>query len=183
MDYCNNDNNSNLYIDISLKNNSSVIDKLKTPRLYETWTWEGDQTVLPSKWVDLIKQSGLNICADKSYLKEKYYGSENFDKKLFFFITHRSETAGCVYCTKYSENVDKSDSNLYKYQFKLEYLIVNNKHITKGVENGLIGLCVKKIIEDLSNDSGSDSEEFIRFYIDKSTSNIEKSKLIELGFK
>ena len=31
----------------------------KIPFLFETWNWEGDESVLPFKWIDLIKYSEL----------------------------------------------------------------------------------------------------------------------------
>ena len=40
--------------------------KYKTPTLHETWKWEGDETVLPYKWVNLIK------CQIYMKIKEKH---------------------------------------------------------------------------------------------------------------
>lgn len=155
---------------------SSLIEKeYKTPRLYETWNWEGDVSVLPNKWMELVKQSNLiqQFESDKikEYLKEKYYNDLNFDKKSFYFITHRSEVAGCVYL-----NFDKSDNS-----YKVEFLLVNlKKHNNKGVEEGLMALVLRRINEKLEEDVNLKLIEKIS--VDLSTSNITENKLKEIGF-
>jgi hypothetical protein len=141
----------------------------KTPRLYETWTWEGDLSVLPNKWLELIKYSNLTSEYEtnkiKEFLKENYYNNDTFDKKSFFFLTHRSEVAGCMYLNK-KEN-----------EYIIEFLLVNTKkHLNKGVEEGLIGHAIKRALE-LSEGN------LISISLDLSTSNIEQSKLEEIGFK
>ena len=74
------DNKQFLHLDLE----SFVFDnnKYKTPFLYETWTWERDESVLPYKWVNLIKNTNLFSLKNetefkqmKNYLKEKYYAT------------------------------------------------------------------------------------------------------------
>jgi len=96
-------------------------DKWKTPFLFETWNWEGDETVLPYKLLYLTKLSPISSLYSEAKLKEilrnNYYNNSKFDKKSFFFITHRSDTAGCVYLNyKQEENI-----------FVIDFLIVNGK--------------------------------------------------------
>jgi hypothetical protein len=116
-------------------------NKYKIPFLYETWTWEGDESVLPFKWIDLIKNSDLlekkneQYDFDKinNYLKDNYYGLNTFDKLSFFFITNRSEVTGCAYLNKLNCTID--------------YFLVNKKFFGNGVENGLFNLIYNRAIE------------------------------------
>jgi hypothetical protein len=103
--------------------------------------------------MDLIKHAGVMKNSNlKEYLRENYYGKENFDKDSFFFITHRSDTAGCAYL----------DGDV------IRYLIVNKKHYEKGIDKALIKLCVKRLKEK------ANSVEYI--YVDKGTSNVDLDK-------
>ena len=116
-------------------------NKFKIPFLYETWTWEGDESVLPFKWIDLIKNSELlekkneQFDFDKinNYLKDNYYGLNTFDKLSFFFITNRSEVTGCAYLNKLNCTID--------------YFLVNKKFFGNGVENGLFNLIYNRARE------------------------------------
>ena len=70
--------NSKQFLYLDLESFAFDNNKYKTPFLYETWTWEGDESVLPYKWVNLIKNSNLFSLKDetefnqmKNYLKEK----------------------------------------------------------------------------------------------------------------
>ena len=116
-------------------------NKYKIPFLYETWTWEGDESVLPFKWIDLIKNSDLLEKKNEQYdfdkiniyLKDNYYGLNTFDKLSFFFITNRSEVTGCAYLNKLNCTID--------------YFLVNKKFFGNGVENGLFNLIYNRAIE------------------------------------
>lgn len=127
------------YFILQLSSIEFTREKYKTPFLYETWVWEGDESVLPYKWVDLIKNSKVipvNSEADfqnvKEYLRQNYYGNNNFDKQSFFFITSRSEVAGCAYLNKENSTV--------------EYYIINPKYVNKGVEEGLFALIYQRAL-------------------------------------
>ena len=143
-------------------NISKEILECKNPSMCEIWNWEGDLTILPFKvklilikWIDLIKNSGISYDKNiKEYLKINYYENKDFDKKSFFFITFRSDTAGCAY-------LDKDT---------IKYLLVNKKYFNKGVENTLIKLCLNKLIEK--------NEEVSLINIDRNTTNIDIDKLI-----
>lgn len=126
------DNKQFLHLDLE----SFAFDnnKYKTPFLYETWTWEGDESVLPYKWVNLIKNTNLFSLKNetefnqmKNYLKEKYYATNHFDKNSFFFITYRSEVAACAYLNAQND-------------YSIDFFLVNNKHSDKYVEDGLFAL-------------------------------------------
>jgi hypothetical protein len=140
--------------------------KYKTPTLHETWKWEGDETVLPYKWVNLIKMSNLyenkgetfNFEIVKKYLRDNYYGSNNFDKLSFFFITYRSEVTGCAYLDKNSGKID--------------YFLVNKKHFGKGIENGLFSLIYKRTKEIGLN----------TIYINMDLTNISEEFFTDIGF-
>lgn len=131
------------------------IEECKNPPLVEIWNWEGDLSILPFKWTDLLKNAGINVDKNlKEYLKINYYDNPNFDKRGFFFITSRSDTMGCAYL----------DNDTIKY------LCVHKRHLNKGVENSLIKLCVRRFKEKDENAT------FI--YIDKSTTNVDLDNLI-----
>jgi N-acetylglutamate synthase-like GNAT family acetyltransferase len=156
-------NNNILCLDLS----KFIFDssKYKTPYLYETWTWEGDESVLPFKWVDLVRSSDLlkekyNFEKVKLLLKEKYFSKKNFDKKSFFFITYRSECSGCCY-------MDTNNNN------KIDYFLVNNKHKEKKVEYGLFNLIYNRAKELNIN----------KIYIDLNLTNINRNFFEEIGFK
>ena len=152
--------------------NSYQIDKnkYKTPFLYETWTWEGDEHVLPYKWVTLIKLAKMNGFKDltqekafnevKEMLKGSYYGKDNFDRLSFFFITCRSEVTGCAYLNVNNDNV-------------IEYLIVNPKHFGKGVEKGLFSLIYNR----------AKALNIGEIKVDLEKTNIGKEFFEEIGFK
>ena len=168
------------FLDSNESDNSNSI-KFKIPRLYETWNWEGDLSILPNKWLDLIKNSDLSLKNEinktKEYIKSEYYNNEKFDKKSFYFLTHRSEVAGCFYLNKFNF---ENDSNII---YCIEFLLLNiKKHANKGVEEGLIGLAIKRAIELICNNKEKFSE-INSIYLDLSTSNININKLEEIGFK
>ena len=116
-------------------------NKFKIPFLFETWNWEGDESILPFKWIDLIKYSELlekkneNFDFDtiNIYLKDNYYGLNSFDKLSFFFITNRSDVTGCAYLNKNDGLID--------------YFLVNKKFFGNRVEYGLFKLLYNRAIE------------------------------------
>ena len=79
---------------------------------------------------------------------------KDFDKKSFFFITFRSETAGCAYL----------DKDIIKY------LLVNKKHFNKGVENALIKLCINRLLEK--------DKKVSLIFLDRNTTNLDLDKLL-----
>lgn len=112
--------------------------------------------------MELIKQAKTIEYDDstKEFLKKTYYNNENFDKKGFYFITHRSETAGCAYL----------DRDVIKY------LIINKRHLGKGVEEALISNCIKR--------ANTKTNEAIKsVYLDKNTTNVDNTIIDKLGFK
>lgn len=64
----------------------------EVPQLYELWTWEGDETVLPFKWEKGLEDSGG--CAARESRGLQPWNDSGFDRESIFFITHRSETCG-----------------------------------------------------------------------------------------
>jgi hypothetical protein len=141
----------------------------RTPLYYESWIWEGDKSVLPYKWMDLINDSKISINNLNNYsnlddyLKKNFYKNSDFDEKSFFFITHRSHTAGCAYLDK---------NNIIKF------LIVGNNHKNKQVEHSLITRAIKRACE--KNDNNQNTFEV---KIDLTLTNINKGVFEKFGFK
>ena len=152
------------YVELFVNYNNFLSDKWKTPFLFETWNWEGDETVLPYKLLYLTKLSPISSLYSEAKLKEilrnNYYNNSKFDKKSFFFITHRSDTAGCVYLNyKQEENI-----------FVIDFLIVNGKkYSNRGVEQALINLAINKALE-------KKDRPIIKF--NKSTTNIKLDEIL-----
>jgi hypothetical protein len=121
--------------------------------------------------LDLIKNAKVSLNTDdvKLYLKENYYGSESFDKQSFFFITHRSEVAGCAYLNKIL-----GENNAIEW--KIEFLLVNKRHLNKGVEQALITHCIKRA-KEVSNDSAK------TLGLDLRTSNVDEKIIDFMLFK
>lgn len=127
-----------LYLD--LRNFPLDEEVYKIPFLYETWTWEGDESVLPYKFTSLVRSSRLyggqldsesEFESFKKMLKEEYFGLKTFDKLSFFFITHRSDVTGCAYINNGI----------------IDYFLVAEKHLKKGVENGLFSLVYNRAVK------------------------------------
>ena len=142
-------------------------EEFKIPYLHETWTWEGDESVLPYKWAEIIRISeilekkGQEFELDnvKKYLKTNYYGLDDFDKLSFFFITYRSKVMACSYFNIKTNTID--------------YFLINPKGFNKGLENGLFSLLYKRIIV-LKID---------KIYINMDNTNISEEYFEKLGFK
>ena len=139
----------------------------KIPYLHETWTWEGDESVLPYKWADIIRRAEImekqnqefNLDEVKKYLKTNYYGSPDFDKLSFFFITYRSQVMACSYFNTKTNTID--------------YFLINPKGFDKGLENGLFSLLYKRI-------TGLNID---KVFIDLKNTNVPIQYFEQLGFK
>ncbi len=119
----------------NIVNISDVRKSYLIPKLFEVWNWVGDESVLPYKWNDVISKSNLNKIKNSSWDKDKllieYINKDNFNKKAFFFITHRSETAGITYLNINKETIPS-----------VEFLLVNPKFNDKNIEHALLTLVV-----------------------------------------
>jgi len=72
------------------------IPELEVPYLCETWTWQGDTSVLPHKWSEVISSvTGKEVSSKE--LKENYVKHASFDPDGFYFITYRSHAIGIGY--------------------------------------------------------------------------------------
>ena len=160
------DKNKNLlFLDVSNLTYSS--DIFKIPHLHETWTWEGDESVLPYKWAEIISQSEIlqkkgkefDLESVKKYLKENYYGLDTFDKLSFFFITYRSKVMACSYFNTKKNTID--------------FFLINPKELNKGLENGLFSLIYKRII----------GLKITKIYINMDNTNVSIEYFLNLGFK
>ena len=142
-------------------------DIYKIPHLHETWTWEGDESVLPYKWVEIIRKAEIyekrgekfDIDNVKKYLKDNYYGLKDFDKLSFFFITYRSHVMACAYFNIKTNTID--------------YFLIDPKGFDKGLENGLFSLLYKRIIA-LKVD---------KVFINMNNTNISEEYFNSIGFK
>ena len=160
-----NNNNNLLFLDLTKFNFSS--ETFKIPHLHETWTWEGDESVLPYKWAEIISKSEIlqkqgkefDLENVKKYLKDNYYGLETFDKLSFFFITYRSQVMACSYFNIKTNTID--------------YFLINPKGFNKGLENGLFSLIYKRVI----------GLNIKKIFINLDNSNVPKEYFFNLGFK
>ena len=158
-------NKNLLFLDVSNLTYSSEIFKI--PHLHETWTWEGDESVLPYKWAEIIskceilqkKGKSIDLDSIKKYLKDNYYGLDSFDKLSFFFITYRSQVMACSYLNTKTNTID--------------YFLINPKEFNKGLENGLFSLLYKRII----------ALKIDKVFINMDNTNISKEYFLKLGFK
>ena len=160
-----NKNNNLLFLDLTKFNFSS--ETFKIPHLHETWTWEGDESVLPYKWAEIISKSEIlqkqgkefDLENVKKFLKDNYYGLETFDKLSFFFITYRSQVMACSYFNIKTNTID--------------YFLINPKGFNKGLENGLFSLIYKRVI----------GLNIKKIFINLDNSNVPKEYFFNLGFK
>ena len=160
-----NKNNNLLFLELSKFNFSS--ETFKIPHLHETWTWEGDESILPYKWAEIISKSEIlqkqgkefDLENVKKYLKDNYYGLETFDKLSFFFITYRSQVMACSYFNIKTNTID--------------YFLINPKGFNKGLENGLFSLIYKRVI----------GLNIKKIFINLDNSNVPKEYFFNLGFK
>jgi hypothetical protein len=176
--YDNNKYNSNNILKLKINLDNSNIPEFRNPQYYESWIWEGDKSILPYKWIDLIKDSKIKIKELDSntnldnFLKKNYYKNSDFDEKSFFFITYRSQTAGCAY-------LDKNNT--------IKFLIVSKNHQNKKIEHSLITRAIKRSIEkfDEMEKNGKNINNLNRqfeIFVDLETTNIEENFFEELGF-
>lgn len=167
MENDNSINNSNSYLCLKINLENNNIPEFRTPIYYESWVWEGDKSVLPYKWTELINDSKINIPEIKDYsnlddfLKKNYYKNPDFDERSFLFLTHRSHTAGCAYLDK---------NNIIKF------LIVGKNHKNKQVEHSLISRAIKRAIEK------SKGNMEIEVKVDLVLTNVEKAVFEVFGF-
>ena len=66
------------------------------PFLCEMWNWEGDLTVLPHKWAEVLNEDLGEEVFDSKQLKENFVQKPEFDPLAFFFITSRSNALGSI---------------------------------------------------------------------------------------
>ena len=157
--------NNKLCLDISKFEYSPELFKI--PHLHETWTWEGDESVLPYKWAEIISKSEIlqkqgkefDLESVKKYLKENYYGLDTFDKLSFFFITYRSKVMACSYFNTKTNTID--------------FFLINPKELNKGLENGLFSLIYKRAKEI----------ELQTIYINMDLTNVNEKFFYEIGFE
>ena len=157
--------NNKLFLDLSKLDYSP--ETFKIPHLHETWTWEGDESVLPYKWAEIISKSEIlqkqgkefDLESVKKYLKDNYYGLDSFDKLSFFFITYRSQVMACSYFNVKTNTID--------------HFLINPKGFNKGLENGLFSLLYKRII----------GLNIKKIYINMDNTNVSKEYFLNLGFK
>ena len=162
----NNNNDCYLRLKINLENNNPP--DYRTPLYYESWIWEGDKSVLPYKWTELVNDSKISIPGIKDYsntddfLKKNYYKNPEFDEKSFLFTTNRSQTAGCAYL----------DNN-----YVIKFLIVRKNHKNRQVEHSLISRAIKRAIE-----KAADKEKEIEVKVDLALTNVRKDVFEIFGF-
>jgi hypothetical protein len=74
---------------------TTSLPETQAPFLCEIWNWQGDTSVLPYKWVEVLSSvSGDESAYDTKVLKQTYVSSPSFDPNAFFFLTYRSHAIG-----------------------------------------------------------------------------------------
>ena len=158
---------SNAILSLNLNGFKFEPEAYKIPALHETWIWEGDESVLPYKWVHMIQICGLyekkgekfELDKVKKKLKDEYYSTSSFDKANFIFITSRSQVMACAYLDKETKTI--------------EYFLINPKGFGRGEENGLFSLLYKRCLELKIKDVG----------IKLDNSNVDERYFRGLGFR
>lgn len=166
----NNNNNNNIFLALKVNTENDNIPEFRNPLYYESWIWEGDRSVLPYKWMELINSSNIQIDDLQSsanlddYLKKNYYKNPSFDEKSFFFVTHRSHTAGCAYL---------DNNNI------LKFLIIGKNHKNKQIEHSLVTRAIKRAIEK----ANAQGIKYFEIKADMNLTNVDKSVFEVFGFK
>lgn len=112
---------------------SAQLPETPAPFLCEIWNWQGDTSVLPYKWVEVLSSASGNESAyDTKSLKQTYVSSPQFDPNAFFFLTYRSHAIGL--CLVWPSSVG---------QYEIKHLCSVPSHRGKGVEECLLGLALK----------------------------------------
>ncbi|TNV77950.1 hypothetical protein FGO68_gene5615 [Halteria grandinella] len=112
---------------------STQLPETQAPFLCEIWNWQGDTSVLPYKWVEVLSSvSGSETAYDSKTLKQSYVSSPQFDPNAFFFLTYRSHAIGLCLVWPTPDG-----------QFEIKHLCSVPSHRGKGVEECLLGLALK----------------------------------------
>ena len=106
------------------------------PDLYEIWTFEGDTSVLPSMWCDLV-----NCCfpereepfTDNQFINE-FSSKPQWCPDGFFMITTRSKAVGTAFAWR--------DTMAPDAECRLHWLAVHPNHRGKGIGELLVSLVV-----------------------------------------
>jgi len=83
-------------VNTGILTNYDLIQEPSIPFMHEVWNWEGDKSVLPSKWINILEKArGSSI--SKAELLQNYVETKGFDTNGFFFLTKRSKAIGTAF--------------------------------------------------------------------------------------
>eukprot|EP00347_Sterkiella_histriomuscorum_P018578 403344980 len=117
-------------------NDLTNIPEPQVPYLSEIWNWQGDTSVLPYKWVEVLNAvAGQGEVYDTKYLKANFLQSKSFDPDAFFFITYRSHAIGLCLAWPSTDN----------QTFEIKHLSSVPSKRNQGVEEALISLVLSYI--------------------------------------
>ena len=111
--------------------NFEGFERIAVPSLCEIWNWEGDKTVLPTKWSETLKSS-FNIDMSSQDLKNDYAENSKFDPNAFFFVTYRSSSIG--WWLVWPEDDGK---------YTLKFLWAGQRYRDQNLEQALAGLAIE----------------------------------------
>jgi len=121
---------------MKLKRELHEVPDPRAPFLYEVWNWEGDPSILPIKWFELLQKHDQQAATakfsniSKDFLVQNYINNEHFDPKGFFFITHRSECVAGLLAWPKGEICE------------IKTFAVLNSHWNKGVPESIVALAL-----------------------------------------
>eukprot|EP00927_Polykrikos_kofoidii_P033643 TRINITY_DN28468_c0_g1_i1.p1 TRINITY_DN28468_c0_g1~~TRINITY_DN28468_c0_g1_i1.p1 ORF type:complete len:333 (+),score=65.05 TRINITY_DN28468_c0_g1_i1:107-1105(+) len=112
------------------------------PELFELWTWEGNLSVLPFKWTEVIEE-----CYGEAAMTSGVIGSAvlrpwetaGFDPQGIFFLTHRSQTCGIAAALPNSPTVGSQSGST---EGVIVGLAVRPEFRREGLEQCLLRLCI-----------------------------------------
>ena len=116
-------------------NSLNDLPPAEIPPYCELWNWEGDEDVLPSKWLALVRQSfGEQFCQANAISSDTIHAfvahDSFFDKQGFFFITERSRCIGTVFVWP-SDRGEKGEGRVH-------WLAVSPDARRRGVAKALV---------------------------------------------
>merc|ERR1719401_543428 len=75
---------------------------MDVPDLHEQWCWEGDESILPLKWLGAVEACcggvalGAAVAGSENAEMPRIWEAPDFDPEGIFFLTHRSDVCGTI---------------------------------------------------------------------------------------
>ena len=103
------------------------------PLYYEVFNYEGDEMVIPGKWLEVVRAAFGPFARDLSEAQflSDYVQDVKFDRNGFFLVTSRGDSAGTAFAW-----CDELDASLGQ----LHWVAVSPKHQGLGIGTSLASL-------------------------------------------